>query len=209
MKLRITALLLGVFLSLSGMVVNAQAEQNFSAAELKRMSTFLSNFTELGMRTFTAKEVLDLNNPYEMIHFGIWHNYMNNFNSRIKPAPMPLENGSLSISDKYVAESLKKYFNYTIKTFPSVKNMSGNPQREYEYLWKNGKYLFEGADGEGVYYARVQKAQVLADGIIQMEGYLYYVEDESDRNGTFVALARPHKFGGKNTWSIISMRVTQ
>ncbi len=205
MKLRIMALLLGVFLAFSGQATAEANSNEFSAAQLKKMSTFLSNFTELGMRTFTAKEVLNENDPYRMIHFGVWHNFINNFKSRIKNVSNPDDNRYLSISDKYVAESLKKYFNYTLKKHQSVKDPDVAGQ--YIYAWKNGTYRFNGADGESVYYARVQKAQTLADGVIQMQGYLYNVDDESERGGTFVALAKPHKFGGKNTWSIVSMTV--
>ena len=48
-----------------------------SAAELKLMSTFLSNFTELGFMNFEAKELTNEDDPADMIRFGIWHNYIN------------------------------------------------------------------------------------------------------------------------------------
>ncbi len=174
--------------SLISLGTSAQAN-NFSSKEMKRMSTFLSNFTELYMYNFTAKEVLDERNPGEMIRFGIWHNYINNYKSRIKPA-----GDKLSIDAKFVRESINKYFNYNIKKFSS----SGR------FTFDGRKYIFDGADGEAVYYAKVTKAQTIANGVIRMEGYLYNVDDNSDRNGTFTALAKPYTYNGKKTWSIIS-----
>lgn len=48
------------------------------------MSVYLSYFTEIGMMNFTAEDVLSTDTPYEMIRFGIWHNFMND-DSHIQP----------------------------------------------------------------------------------------------------------------------------
>ncbi len=205
MKLRVVSLIvLSMFLSLSSVGISqAHAEQKFSDTELKKMSEFLDVFTILGFRTFTAKEILDVKNPFEMIHFGVWYSYAFDFDSVEKCSPAH-EYGSLALSDTYVAETLKKYFDYTIKEFPSVKD----PHSVMQFVWRDGKYLFNGADGGGSYLTKVEKAKKLTDGTIQMEGFLYYSEDEEDILGTFVALAKPHTFKGEDTWSMISMHVT-
>ena len=51
-----------------------------SKTEMARMGTFLSNFTEQGMYNVNINNVTD----EELVHFGIWHNYINNFKSRIR-----------------------------------------------------------------------------------------------------------------------------
>ena len=65
-----------------------------STQELKLMSTFLSNFTELGFYDFDVKksggdDAMHLGNPSEpnLIRFGVMHNYVNNFKTRIKKCP--------------------------------------------------------------------------------------------------------------------------
>lgn len=188
---------------------SAQAA-GFSPAQLKQMSTFLSNFTELGFRDFDVKEngsddMLHLggdpSNP-DLIRFGIWHNYINNYKSRIKKcSSKDCKYGSLVIDGKYVAESVKKYFDINLKN-ASVE------QSDPPYHFDGKLYHFEGADGEAVYYAEVKQA-TQEGGLVRMTGDLYNVEDKNDRPCTFVATAKPRKWNGKDTWAILSMKTTQ
>ncbi|MBO4312834.1 MAG: hypothetical protein J5838_00925 [Desulfovibrio sp.] len=183
---------------------------DFSQAQLKQMSTFLSNFTELGFRDFDVKkdgndDVLHLGgdpSAPDLIRFGIWHNYVNNYKSRIKPCPTKgCKYGSLVIDGKYVAESVKKYFGINLKN-ASVE------QSDPPYHFDGSLYHFEGADGEAVYYAEVKKATQDGD-VVRMTGDLYNAEDKNDRPATFEATARPCKWNGKDTWMILSMKTTQ
>lgn len=172
----------------------------FDAKTMERMSTFLSNFTEIGMVNFQASEVLDPQNPGDMIRFGIWHNYINKFKSRVATCTKDgCQWGSLTMDCKYVKDSLKRYFDYDLERCISVEN-SDPP-----YHFDGTRYHFEGADGETVYHARVRFAEKLADGNIQMQGVVYNADDESSILGTFTALAKPHTWQGKSTWAIISM----
>ena len=175
--------------------------ETFSAAQMKKMSTFLSNFTEAGMSDFTAEEVLDPKNPAEMIRFGIRHHWLNTFQRTIKPSNDRQHEGEM-IDGVYVKESLKRYFDYDLKELPSVKY----PDDSECYYSDGIRYYFNGADGEAIYYAKVTKAVRLPDGRIQMTGHLYNIEEPSDILGTFTALARPHTWKGKATWAIISMK---
>ena len=179
----------------------AFAAGDFKAAELKLMSTFLSNFTEQGFFDFDAKEITNPDSPADMIRFGIRHNYINNYKSRIAPCKIKdCPYGGLVIEGKYVTESIKKYFDYDYKKLASVTE--SDPPYHYD-----GKlYHFAGADGEAVYYARVDKAEKKTSGQIVMTGELYNADDKDDILGTFEALAKPHKFGGKDTWAILSLR---
>ena len=170
---------------------------DFSAAQMKKMSTFLSNFTEVRMMDFSAKEVLESSNPYEMIHFGIRHNYVNNYNRSIKRCNCPY--GELSMDGSWVRNTLKKYFDYDLKGLPTVKTP--------EVYFSDGvRYHFRGADGEATYYARVTNAERLANGHVQMTGTIYNAEEPSDILGTFRAIAKPHTWKGQPTWAIISLR---
>ena len=54
-----------------------------SRTEMANMGTFISNFTELGMYDID----IDTVTQEELVHFGVWHNYINNRSSRIKRCP--------------------------------------------------------------------------------------------------------------------------
>ena len=184
-----------------------KSSKGFTAQQMKLMSTFLSNFTEQGFYDFDIRksdddDTLHLGgNPShpDLIRFGIWHNYINNFKSRIKRCTKKnCEYGSLTIDGKFVAESVKKYFDINLKN-ASVK------ESDPPYHFDGKLYHFEGADGEAVYYAKVKKAVRKGD-VVHMSGDLYNIEDEDDRPYNFEATAKPYKWKGKDTWAIISMR---
>ncbi len=197
-----------VFVLVCNLAQPAEASA-FTQAQLKKMSTFLSNFTELGFRNFDIKADGDEDSVHlgaadqvaDLIRFGIMHNYVNNYKSRIKACPTQgCTHGSLIIEAKYVAESVKKYFGLPLK-HRSVE------QSDPPYFYDGKCYHFEGADGEAVYYAEVKQATE-HNGLIEMRGELYNTEDKNDRPGTFVAQAKPSKWNGKDTWTIISLKVT-
>ena len=165
------------------------------------MSVFLSNFTEIGFMDFAAEEFTSEDPTANIVRFGIWHNYINNYKSRIAQCKVKnCEWGSLVIDGKYVKESVKKYFAHDMKKLPSIT------ESDMPYHYDGKLYHFEGADGEAVYYARVKKASKNGSGQIIMTGELYNADDASDILGTFEAVTKPYKYGGKNTWSIISMK---
>ena len=175
----------------------------FNAAQLKQMSAFLSNFTELWMYNFDADEMLKSD---DIIAFGVRHNYVNNYDSaiavcEIKDCPY----GSLVIDAKLVAETIKKYFGVDFKDHRGVKAESGF-YKEYVYFYDGKLYHFEGSDGEAVYFARVERAEKKPSGEIVMAGTLYNANDEDDILGSFEALAKPHKYGGKDAWAILSLK---
>ena len=187
----------------------AKAAKAPSAQELKLMSTFLSNFTELGFFDFDVKKseggddgVLHLGgdpSDPDLIRFGIRHNYVNNFKTRIKKCSTKnCKHGSLTIDAKFVAEAVKKYFDINLK-HRSVED-SDPP-----YHFDGKLYHFEGADGEATYYAQVKQA-TREGNVVRMTGDIYNADDEEDRPYTFEAAAKPYKWGGKDTWAILSMR---
>lgn len=200
-KKHILSIILAILISFTLDIPVAAA--GFSAKEMKKMSRFLSNFTELRMFNVNAKEMLNAQHPEEMIKFGIWHNYRNNFKSRIKHCTdKNCKWGSLTIDGAYVQESLKRYFDYAPAKMSSVERDG------QAYHWDGRRYHFDGADGEATYYASVAKVERSADGLVHMSGVLYNVDDRNDVLGTFTALARPHKWKGRDTWALLELKTT-
>lgn len=132
-----------------------------SQAELKKMSTFLSNFTEVSLNKFDIKSV----NNTELIHFGIWHNYINNYNSKISNT----KDGYLYISKKSVDDSIYKYFNIQFKYHKTVDRFKFD---------KKG-YTFDGADGEAINYVKVQRVYDLGNNKLRLSGQLYNPDEST------------------------------
>jgi hypothetical protein len=189
-------------------VFAAETKMKPSAAELKKMSTFLSNFTEQGFMNFDIEpdgsdELLHMGSQDaapDLIRFGIRHNYINNFKSRIVPSKAKnSEHGSLTIDGKYVTESVKKYFDLDLKNHSVTES-------DPPYFFDGKLYHFEGSDGEATYYADVKEVWK-DENVLRMTGEIYNADDKNDRPATFGARAKPYKFGGKDTWAILSMNV--
>jgi ankyrin repeat protein len=181
---------------------------NPSAAQLKLMSVFISNFSELGFTDFDTMDLVNENPLVGLVYFGIWHNYVNNYKSRI--ARCNVKNcqwGGHTIDGKHVAESLKKYFDVDF-TPGSLENT------EYRFYYDGKLYHFDGADGDATHYAVVKDVYKYED-ILLMTGFLYDVgamtsakskNPANYQRATFEAAVKPHKFNGKDTWSMLSMR---
>ncbi len=161
-----------------------------SRNEKALMGTFISNFTEQEMYDID----IDTISMEELVHFGVRHNYINNHNSRIKRCPKKnCPYGDLIIDKKYVAESVKKYFDIDLEH-------TGTDEEHYD-----GKvYHFFSADGVPD-YADVREVSRKGN-IITMRGELYSAGADEERVGTFTATAKPYKFKGKNTWSILTLK---
>ena len=204
MQGRRTALRAALMLALAAAFQPAWAQAGaFSAAELKRMSTFVSNFTEVRFPDFDTQQGDEPPN-LALIRFGIWHNYINNFKSRIKPCTEGCTHGGMSIEAKFVAESVKKYFDLGL-------NHRSSPQADDGYIpfhFDGRRYHFDGADGDAVHLARVTRA-TKEGGIVRMTGDIYSesnVDERPERIGTFTVTAKPHKWNGKDTWAILSLK---
>ncbi|WP_170220310.1 hypothetical protein [Paenibacillus anaericanus] len=132
-----------------------------TSAESKKMGVFLSNFTEVFLDRFDSKQI----NNTDLIHFGIWHNYMNNYDTRISGT----KEGLLFISKNSVEDSIYKYFNIQFKNHKSVDG--------YKY---NGKgYTFDGADGAQINYVKVETVYDLGQNKLRLSGKLYNPEDDT------------------------------
>ena len=179
-----------IVLTFSGAAFSASS----SSSELKRMSTFVSNFTEVGLMYFDIEDLSDT----ELARFGIWHNWINNFKTRIKRCPKKnCPYGSSIIDKTYVAESVKKYFDLEIN--------HSNVEDENDLHYDGRVYHFDGADGECT-LARVLEYEKRGNVVI-MRGETYYPDHEDLKGSPFTAKAKPYKFNGKNTWAILSLEV--
>lgn len=163
-------------------------------SELKRMSVFISNFTELDLYNFDSSSItMD-----QLIDFGIYHNYLNN-SSLIKHVENQNDYDS-SISAKNVAASVRKYFDLRV-THQDAKS------ENQVFPYKDGKYYFYAADGVPT-EAKVREFSRKGK-VITMKGELYRYNAEEDKDeviGEFTATAKPHKWNGKDTWAILSLK---
>jgi hypothetical protein len=217
MKRKIESALIVLLVVLcAGAAFAAETKIQPKAEELKRMSTFLSNFTEQGFLNFDIEasgsdellHMTEAGSESDLIRFGIMHNFINNYKSRISQCKTKnCEYGSLVIDGKYVVESVKKYFDL------DLKNQSVT-ESDPPYFYDGKLYHFEGAAGEANYYANVKEVFKVDDKTLRMTGTVY--DNEAMFNakskkpddftvGTFKATAKLYKFGGKDTWAILSL----
>ena len=175
-----------------------------SKDELKRLNTFLSNFAEAYLTNFDVNTVT----PEELIGFGILHNWFNNwgrFVSVENPALFSDDYARYRIDVKYISESIKKYFDIDFKEHREVKM-----ENEYVDYYYDGKFYYAGlGDGDPVSSTRIKEVYRNADGQLKITGEIGRTHDEledEDIYASFVAYAKPYKYNGKDTWSIISFK---
>ena len=191
------------------------------SGELKKLSTFLSNFTELSLYNADTAEsgdpgVLHLKSARgqkNLIAFGIRHNFINNFKSRIRECTTPgCPYGDSTIDAKYVRASVKKYFGLTVQDSSIDDDFIREDMKAGDHNgilmaahFDGTRYHFPAADGEATYYARVEKVFRNSGGQLLLTGYIYNSEDEKDRTGTFTAVVRPAGTDGKGGWHLVSL----
>lgn len=188
-----------LFMALLACLVAATAFAAPNARELKNMSTFLSNFTELGYYNLAAADLAKPEHYDDAVRFGIWHNYINNFKSmihdcKVKNCPY----GTLTIKVSDVKASIKRYFGVDL-----VLDKSAGKEN-FPFHLDGGLFHFQGADGEAVYYASVKDANKNGD-VWTAIGDLYNPEDKKDVPGRFTAHFRDSEWNGKKTYVLIDI----
>ena len=191
------------------------ASSSFAASkdddEFHRMGIFISNFTEQGFYNFDLEEdgddsILHLGNPDTagyLIRFGIAHNIINNPKSTLKKCRRKnCKYGPNIMAADDVLRPVRKYF--AINDIEHQSIMGYAPEAHFD----GDNYHFDSKQwGEDkIYYAEVQDVR-RRKGIITMEGELYNLKKKSERPAYFTATAKPYKWGKKDTWSILSLRV--
>ena len=186
----LTALLI---LALSLLTINAAKKND----ELHRMGIFISNFTEQGMYEIDINSIGNA----DLVRFGIAHNVINKPKSTVKKCALPdCEYGPSLMSGSSVAQSVKKYFDMDVNN----RTVTGQPEAIYD----GSSYHFDARQwkDDTIYYAEVQDVR-RERGLVHMEGELYNLKHKSERPAYFTAIAKPYKWQGKNTWSILSLSV--
>ena len=183
----------------------AQAAQ-LTPAEMKRLGVFLSNFTEVTLFHVEGAALTEPQTPEDWeqaIRFGIRHNYINNFKSRIKRCDNTCPYGTLKLDGTHVRESLQKYLGAAPQTLRSVQLDGYN-------LHYDGKfYHFEGADGEAVIFARVKQAHMDGDGLWQVQGELFNPDAPDELgHGSFTAVVATQQWQGKPAWKLVRLDCT-
>ncbi|MCL1876232.1 MAG: DUF3160 domain-containing protein [Synergistaceae bacterium] len=167
----------------------APVKMKLDAATIKAMSIFISNFTELDMYEISDAAAI----PYgELVHFGVGHNVINN------PKQIKKAGSKSSVTGKQVGETVKKYFALDIKPSASA---------EYDgakYDFSKGSFEFTKPANRTTYYARVSEAY-MDGGKVLMTGEVYNVKNTKEIRGQFHAYAKPWKYGGKDTWALLSL----
>ena len=172
-----------------------------SDRELKAMSLFLSNFTELGFTDVVTEEMVKPDNYPDLVRFGIMHNYVNNFKSRIEAnKESAREHGDVRIGASWVEESVLKYFGLNVKADKSVD------QSDPPYYF-DGKYFhFQAADGEAAWHAKVKKATSPQKGVWDLSGSVYNADDPAEILGDFTAFIREAVWKNKPHYVMVRLK---
>lgn len=168
-------------------------------AELKKMSTFISNFAEIGMFNFDVRNMYNT----ELEYFGVWHVWQNDSNrTRCKECPdEDCPYGEYVVHKKYVSEAIKKYFADRGQDFRHESFGDG-----YGHVHYDGEYYHFGGITFDANAAEVFEAHKKGNVII-MTGKIYNADHEYPEDGrSFTARAKPYKYNGKNTWAILSLQ---
>jgi hypothetical protein len=97
-----------------------------------------------------------------------------------------------------VSESVKKYF--ALEMTPSASALYEGVK--YDYL--KGNFVFAQPANRTIYLARVSESYIDGSRIL-MTGEIFNLNNVKDIRGPFYAYAKPWKYGGKDTWALLSL----
>ena len=168
--------------------------------ELKAMGVFVSNFIEQGIMEVVTEEMAQPDKYPDLVRFGILHNYINNFKSRIEAnKENAREHGDVRIRASWVEESVLKYFGLKIKADKSVEQVYP------PYHFDGTFFHFQAADGEATWHARVKKASSPQKGVWEISGEVYNADDPTDILGGFKAVIRESAWNNKPHYVMVRL----
>ena len=168
--------------------------------ELKAMSVFVSNFTEQGIMDVVTEEMAQPDKYPDLVRFGIRHNYINNFKSRIEAnKENAREHGDVRIKASWVEESVLKYFGLKIKADRSVEQVYP------PYHFDGTSFHFQAADGEATWHAKVKKASSTQKGVWEISGEVYNADDPTDILGGFKAVIKESVWKNKPHYVMVRL----
>lgn len=161
---------------------------NITEQERKRMSGFITVFTEMEFYgrhfTFDAEKA----KPEQLIYFGIMHNILHNYGTIVT---LKADGHTNCIDKKHVEETIKRYFGITFTGHATVD----------EFTFDGTEYTYYG--GEGPHPLRADVREVFQKGEdFVMHGLLRDTHDGDKAVGTFIAHVSPWQHIGKNTWRL-------
>jgi hypothetical protein len=115
-------------------------------AEKIKLDTFFSNFAEIPIDKFGENALKD----EMLLNFGIHHNWINNRKL------FKIDGGSATISEKYVSDSIVKYFGKDVNAPHSIRSKFG---------YKAGSYRIPCADGETFRFAQLDRMYSMGNDI--------------------------------------------
>jgi hypothetical protein len=159
------------------------------AATLKRMSVFVSNFTELDMFEIDNRNFMKYG---DIVYFGVMHNHLNN-----PKTVKTTKDGRFAVDYSAVFASAKKYFSFDAETGDARISAKYNG---LEFECKGDSFIFKKPANRKIYYARV--TETLKDGsLILMKGKIYEKSNPENVLGPFYAYAEP----ADGTWILVSI----
>ncbi|MFX4261530.1 hypothetical protein ACOBQJ_04935 [Pelotomaculum propionicicum] len=117
----------------------------------KKLNTFFSNFSEVSLAPFERGKI----SQSELIRFGIYHNWLNNYNL------FTIEGSKAYIDEAAVYSSIKKYFGLDVD----------KPVNEFSY--SNGMYQITAATGEAYRFSQIAKLVDKGNGYYEADVNVY------------------------------------
>ena len=184
---------------------------------LKKMSVFVSNFTEVGLFSFDVAEAHFAHNYSEAlslkyedyVHFGIMHTYLNNKKSVKK------RDALMAVGKDLIDQAVFKYFGWEFTDEEEYCEEHGLESIDYNRYEKSNytynpsreEFVFSPPEEQEIYYARVTRAynsENEYDGdFVCMTGTLYNSKNTKEEKGFFVAYVTPVKRNGTDTWAMM------
>lgn len=189
--------------------------------EYKKLSVFLSNFSEVGFDNFDIADYTD----EQLIEFAIWHTYINNYNAIISVTDS--EHYYAKISADTIFDVVDKYFGISVmhKSVGYIDDPNHWNYGQYLYLFKDGYYYFTGADGESLSWSEIVEFYDNGDGTFtavtrewssqevpaQYERRKYWeqlvhpddVWKGAVAGGSHTAVIAPYSYGSTNTYKLL------
>ena len=140
----------------SALAQSAPHEIRLNASEIKKLNTFLSNFSEVFMEPFSKDTLTDK----AMIAFAVAHNYRN----REKLFEKLKGSAKARLKENHVSETTQKYFGRKI-----AKHQSAG---DYEY--KGGYYYLHEASGETLQFSQATRLLEIGNNSYAVDVNVYF-----------------------------------
>jgi|GEM_PF-2282660 len=161
-------------------------------ATQRQMSTFISNFTEVGMFEISHSHQMKYG---DYVYFGVMHNYLNN-PRLIRDAG----GGKVAAQYRPTFEAAKKYFG--VDTDTGELRLSAQ-YKGMAFTCTNNTFIFTRPEPRTLWHASVNEAYWEED-LILMKGTLYNKANPAEKRGKFWAYAQEGE-PGTGRWNLISL----